>query len=188
MVFLVPCFPFPFHAPCCFAAPPPNPSPPNACSGAVPSFRGQVVPSGSQGVPSQCLFRHCTPLLQEARGLDAGPRLVERLVGAGDSRSAAVVKLICEEETAHVAVGVAWFSFVCGRLRVEPEAAFACKPGPRTQGIISHCLSFLFGSCCRERSSAQHSLPATVPCSGARRAPCSCPESSSLADEKHLEP
>jgi hypothetical protein len=42
---------------------------------------------------------------QEARGLDAGQRLVERLVGAGDRRSAAIVRQIALEEKAHVAVG-----------------------------------------------------------------------------------
>lgn len=45
------------------------------------------------------------PMSQEARGLDAGKRLAERLVGAGDGRSAAVVAAIAEEERAHVAVG-----------------------------------------------------------------------------------
>jgi len=45
------------------------------------------------------------PLSQEARGLDAGQRLVERLVGAGDKRSASIVELIAAEERAHVAVG-----------------------------------------------------------------------------------
>ena len=49
------------------------------------------------------------PMSQEARGLDAGQRLVERLVGAGDRRSAAIVAQIAEEERAHVAVGAsAW--------------------------------------------------------------------------------
>lgn len=45
------------------------------------------------------------PMSQEARGLDAGPRLVDRLVGLGDARSAAIVRRIAQEETAHVAVG-----------------------------------------------------------------------------------
>ena len=43
---------------------------------------------------------------QEARGLDAGPRLVDRLVGWGDHRSAAIVARIGQEEKAHVAVGM----------------------------------------------------------------------------------
>lgn len=45
------------------------------------------------------------PMSQEARGLDAGQRLATRLVGAGDNRSASIVKRIAEEERAHVAVG-----------------------------------------------------------------------------------
>lgn len=45
---------------------------------------------------------------QEARGLDAGQRLVGRLTGAGDKRTAAIVAKISDEEHAHVAVGVAW--------------------------------------------------------------------------------
>ena len=37
------------------------------------------------------------PLSQEARGLDAGQRLVSRLTGAGDKRSAAIVSAIATE-------------------------------------------------------------------------------------------
>lgn len=44
---------------------------------------------------------------QEARGLDAGDRLAQRLVGMGDNRTSAIVRRIAEEERAHVAVG-AW--------------------------------------------------------------------------------
>lgn len=50
------------------------------------------------------------PMSQEARGLDAGPRLAARLIGAGDNRSAAIVRRIAHEEHAHVAVGVHWFN------------------------------------------------------------------------------
>ncbi|CAI5467739.1 unnamed protein product [Closterium sp. Yama58-4] len=64
------------------------------------------------------------PMVQEARGLDAGPRLVERLVGLGDNRSAAVVAKIAQEEVAHVAVGVAWFVWVCKRMGVDPQTSF----------------------------------------------------------------
>ena len=52
------------------------------------------------------------PMSQEARGLDAGPRLAARLCGLGDNRSAAIVRRIAGEERAHVAVGVAWFKRV----------------------------------------------------------------------------
>jgi hypothetical protein len=39
------------------------------------------------------------------RAADACRRLVERLVGAGDPRTASIVAAIAEEERAHVAVG-----------------------------------------------------------------------------------
>lgn len=45
------------------------------------------------------------PCSQEARGLDAGPRLVERLMSAADHRTAAIVNRISQEELAHVSVG-----------------------------------------------------------------------------------
>jgi uncharacterized ferritin-like protein (DUF455 family) len=68
------------------------------------------------------------PMSQEARGLDAGHRLAQRLVGLGDARSAAIVARIAEEERAHVAVGVAWFERVCGsREGVDPGAEFRAR-------------------------------------------------------------
>ncbi|OSX73172.1 hypothetical protein BU14_0371s0006 [Porphyra umbilicalis] len=48
-------------------------------------------------------------LVQEARGLDAGPRLAGRLVGGGWAESAALVRAISAEEVPHVAAGVRWF-------------------------------------------------------------------------------
>jgi len=45
------------------------------------------------------------PVSQEARGLDAGQRLVDRLVGVGDKRTAGIVARIALEEKAHVAIG-----------------------------------------------------------------------------------
>jgi uncharacterized ferritin-like protein (DUF455 family) len=44
-------------------------------------------------------------LCQEARGLDAGPKLAERLTGMGDVLSADIVRKIAEEEVAHVSIG-----------------------------------------------------------------------------------
>ena len=44
-------------------------------------------------------------MAQEGRGLDAGPRLVQRLRSANDHRTANIVERICLEEMAHVAVG-----------------------------------------------------------------------------------
>lgn len=64
------------------------------------------------------------PCVQEARGLDAGPRLVGRLIGAGDTRSAAIVRRIAEEEWAHVAVGAAWLRAVCAAREVDAGDVF----------------------------------------------------------------
>uniref|UniRef100_A0A7S3GEJ4 Uncharacterized protein n=1 Tax=Palpitomonas bilix TaxID=652834 RepID=A0A7S3GEJ4_9EUKA len=52
------------------------------------------------------------PLVQEARGLDAGPTLEKKLRSAGDAVSAEVVRAIVGEEEGHVSVGVRWFSYL----------------------------------------------------------------------------
>ena len=64
------------------------------------------------------------PCMQEARGLDAGPRLVSKLQGRGDNRSAGVIARISEEELAHVAVGVVWFRRLCEALGADPGDSF----------------------------------------------------------------
>ncbi|KAI3780489.1 hypothetical protein L2E82_10470 [Cichorium intybus] len=64
------------------------------------------------------------PLVQEARGLDAGPRLVQKLIGFGDLKTSNVVAKIAEEEVAHVAVGVYWFVAVCEQMGRAPCPTF----------------------------------------------------------------
>ncbi|XP_052726951.1 uncharacterized protein LOC108333083 isoform X2 [Vigna angularis] len=64
------------------------------------------------------------PLVQEARGLDAGPRLVKKLVGFGDNRTSKIVARIADEEIAHVAVGVYWFASVCQKMNCAPGSTF----------------------------------------------------------------
>ncbi|XP_027928421.1 uncharacterized protein LOC114185106 [Vigna unguiculata] len=64
------------------------------------------------------------PLVQEARGLDAGPRLVKKLVGFGDNRTSKIVARIADEEIAHVAVGVYWFASVCQKMNCAPDSTF----------------------------------------------------------------
>ncbi|KAJ6830076.1 uncharacterized protein M6B38_126005 [Iris pallida] len=64
------------------------------------------------------------PLVQEARGLDAGPRLVKKLIGFGDHRTSDIVAQIAAEEVAHVAVGVYWFVLVCQKMGRIPGATF----------------------------------------------------------------
>ncbi|CAK8536352.1 unnamed protein product [Lathyrus sativus] len=64
------------------------------------------------------------PLVQEARGLDAGPRLVQKLVGFGDNRTSKIVARIAEEEVAHVAVGLCWFLSICQKMNRTPDSTF----------------------------------------------------------------
>ncbi|CAM8887762.1 unnamed protein product [Rhodiola kirilowii] len=64
------------------------------------------------------------PLVQEARGLDAGPRLVQKLIGYGDCRTSNIVAKIADEEVAHVAVGVDWFISVCQKVGRVPCSTF----------------------------------------------------------------
>ncbi|XP_074276077.1 uncharacterized protein LOC141599848 [Silene latifolia] len=64
------------------------------------------------------------PLVQEARGLDAGPRLVKKMMGFGDKRTSEIVSRISEEEIAHVAVGVYWFFSVCQKMGRVPCSTF----------------------------------------------------------------
>ncbi|KAJ1417391.1 hypothetical protein SESBI_16659 [Sesbania bispinosa] len=64
------------------------------------------------------------PLVQEARGLDAGPRLVQKLVGFGDNRTSKIVARIADEEVAHVAVGLYWFLSVCQKMDRAPDSTF----------------------------------------------------------------
>ncbi|KDO25856.1 hypothetical protein SPRG_08799 [Saprolegnia parasitica CBS 223.65] len=64
------------------------------------------------------------PLVQEARGLDAGPRLVHKLKSLGDPVSADVVAQIVLEERGHVARGIEWFTYLCGQIQKDPVPYF----------------------------------------------------------------
>lgn len=63
-------------------------------------------------------------LVAEAKGLDAGPRLADRLVGFGDKQSADIVRKIADEELDHVRIGVKWFLRECEREGTNPIAEF----------------------------------------------------------------
>lgn len=64
------------------------------------------------------------PLVLEARGLDVTPAMIEGLVAAGDHASAEVLGVIYRDEQGHVACGLRWFRYLCGRLGRAPEPAF----------------------------------------------------------------
>ena len=79
---------------------------------------------GSESTSSDVLDRLVVvPCVQEARGLDAGPRLVKRLIGCGDTRSSEIVGRITEEELPHVAVGTYWLRRLVHA--AEPTGSFS---------------------------------------------------------------
>lgn len=67
-------------------------------------------------------------MCQEARGLDAGPRLSDKLKYLNDMRSSRIVDQIAIEEKAHVAVGLYWF--------LKISELLECDPGPLFRGLV----------------------------------------------------
>ncbi len=65
------------------------------------------------------------PLTHEARGLDVTPAMIEKLKGAGDTASAALLEVIYRDEIGHVATGFRWYGHACRARGIDPEAAFA---------------------------------------------------------------
>jgi uncharacterized ferritin-like protein (DUF455 family) len=63
-------------------------------------------------------------LVQEARGLDAGPRLVSKLKSQGDTKSAAIIEKIVSDEVKHVQIGLKWYMYICKRDNLNPEEQF----------------------------------------------------------------
>lgn len=64
------------------------------------------------------------PLVLEARGLDVTPSLCDALENTGDSQTAAILRIIYEDEKGHVAVGAKWFRFLCRQQGIDPSASF----------------------------------------------------------------
>ncbi len=65
------------------------------------------------------------PRTLEARGLDASPLIRNKLAGAGDARSAAIVDIILRDEIGHVAIGNTWYKHLCAEQGREPVACYA---------------------------------------------------------------
>lgn len=53
------------------------------------------------------------PMVLEARGLDVTPATIARFEAAGDTRSAAILQRIYQDEIRHVGAGTKWFKSVC---------------------------------------------------------------------------
>ena len=64
------------------------------------------------------------PLVLEARGLDVTPSMIANLDRAEDGESAAVLRVIYEDEIGHVAIGWRWFRQVATARGFDPETAW----------------------------------------------------------------
>jgi uncharacterized ferritin-like protein (DUF455 family) len=72
-----------------------------------------------------CLLRMAlVPRVLEARGLDVTPGMMQRLLAAGDSETAAALRVILDEEVGHVAIGTRWFRYCCEQQGKEPLPTF----------------------------------------------------------------
>ena len=49
-----------------------------------------------------------TSLVHEARGIDSGPRLLNKLISMQDKSSEVIMRKILNDEIKHVACGVKW--------------------------------------------------------------------------------
>jgi uncharacterized ferritin-like protein (DUF455 family) len=64
------------------------------------------------------------PLVLEARGLDVTPKMSADLARAGDAESAAVLRVIYEDEIGHVAIGRRWFEAECAARGLAPRSTW----------------------------------------------------------------
>ena len=60
----------------------------------------------------------------EARGLDVTPVMIARLDRFGDADSARLLRIIYEDEIAHVAAGTRWFRWQCARQARDPVPTY----------------------------------------------------------------
>ena len=69
------------------------------------------------------------PRTMEARGLDASPALRNKLSQAGDMEAADILSIILHDEIGHVAIGNAWYNWLCQQRKLEPISTFEslCK-------------------------------------------------------------
>jgi len=85
------------------------------------------------------------PRTLEARGLDATPLIQHKLrqVGSPDALAAAtILDTILREEVGHVAIGNHWYTWLCERQGLEPQAHYALLTqryeAPRPKPPLNH--------------------------------------------------
>lgn len=60
------------------------------------------------------------PRTMEARGLDASPPLRNKFAQIGDMAAAEILDIILRDEIGHVAIGNAWYNWLCQQRGLEP--------------------------------------------------------------------
>lgn len=94
-----------------------------SCYGDLPAHDGLWEAAAATG--NDLLARLAVvPLVLEARGLDVTPGISARLERAGDASSAAILRIIYEQEIGHVAIGRRWFDRLCRAENLVPEQVF----------------------------------------------------------------
>ena len=84
-----------------------------------------------------CLVRMAlVPRVLEARGLDVTPGMMQRLKSVGDTETVAILQIILDEETGHVAVGSRWFAWCCGQHGKDPGLTFLELLQSRYSGTV----------------------------------------------------
>ena len=76
------------------------------------------------------------PMVLEARGLDVTPGMIDRFATQGDHDSAAVLRVIYEDEIGHVAAGQRWFSRLCARRGLDRQQLFQEMVGRYFRGSL----------------------------------------------------
>ncbi len=64
------------------------------------------------------------PRVLEARGLDATPRIIERLRAINDTETIAILDIILRDEIGHVEIGSRWYKYCCEQRGLDPEHTF----------------------------------------------------------------
>ncbi|WP_298912036.1 ferritin-like domain-containing protein [uncultured Algimonas sp.] len=76
------------------------------------------------------------PLVLEARGLDVTPGMIDKLVQAGDTESADVLRVIYREEIGHVATGMTWLRHVAAFRQLDCRDLFRGMVVEHYDGVI----------------------------------------------------
>lgn len=91
--------------------------------GALPAHDGlwESAQATAANLPARLAI---VPMVLEARGLDVTPDMIIKLQTVGDPETAALLKIIYEEEIAHVAAGKKWFGYVAQKDGHDEEPLF----------------------------------------------------------------